>query len=93
MTALRHAVVTARRFRAAAIQLEDPRWRPWAAYFRIAPPDARCRFDVLVLRIIAELPLDGSLRFPPGLFFRALLSGVVPHGFDTIPESAAPASP
>jgi hypothetical protein len=68
------------RIRAAAIELEDPRWRPWSGYFRMCPPDARCHFDALVLRTIAELPLTSSLRFPPGTFFDALLAGVTPDG-------------
>lgn len=66
------------RIRAAAIELENPRWRPWSTYFRTCTPDARCRFDALVLRIIAELPLTSALRFAPGHFFDALLAGVTP---------------
>ena len=61
------------RIRAAAIVLRDPRWLPWAAYFKRCDGDAHCLFDAVLLHLVATLPLTPTLHFVSDDFFEALL--------------------
>lgn len=68
------------RVRAAAIVFADPRWDHWLGVLRAGDADMRRANDAALLRIIAELPLAACRRFPPDLFFRALLALAQPCG-------------
>ncbi len=67
------------RIRAAAIVLRDPRWRPWAAYFKSCDSDAHCLFDAVLLHLVASSPLTPTLHFASDDFFDALLARVPAH--------------
>lgn len=67
------------RIRAVAIVLRDPRWRPWAAYFKSCDHDAHCLFDVVLLHLVASLPMTPTLHFVSDMFFDALLARVPAH--------------
>ena len=68
------------RVRAAAIVFADPRWDHWLLVLQAGDADMRRANDAALLRIIAELPLTAGLRFPPDIFFRALLAMAQPCG-------------
>jgi hypothetical protein len=64
------------RIRAAAIVMCDPRWPKWSAYFRAQDKVTRAAFDHAVLAVVAELPLDTSLKFTVTDFLDAVLEHV-----------------
>jgi len=68
------------RIRAAAVVLRDPRWLPWAAYFRTCGRDQHCMFDAAILHIIAALPLTPALRFDADDFFDEVLARALANG-------------
>ena len=67
------------RVRAAAIVMNDPRWRAWPVYLRASALEDRLTFDAAMLRAIAELPVTADLQFSAEMFFGALLASVMPH--------------
>ena len=68
------------RVRAAAIVMNDPRWRAWPVYLRASALEDRLTFDAAMLKAIAELPVTADLQFSAEMFFGALLASVMPHG-------------
>lgn len=67
------AAALAVRVRAAALILADTCWRPWSAYHKALPREEKQAFDLAFVTVVAELPLDSSLRFVPAVFCRAIL--------------------
>ena len=64
------------RIRAAAIVFCDPRWPKWSNYFKAQNRATRAAFDYAVLAVVAELPLDASLKFAATDFLDAVLERV-----------------
>ena len=64
------------RIRAAAIVFCDPRWSKWSTYFKAQDRATRAAFDHAVLAVVAELPLNASLKFPATEFLDAVLERV-----------------
>lgn len=67
------AAALAVRVRAAAVILADACWRPWSTYHKALPREEKQAFDHAFVTVVAELPLDASLRFAPKLFCCAIL--------------------
>jgi hypothetical protein len=64
------------RIRAAAIVFCDPRWPKWSAYFKAQDRATRAAFDHAVLAVVAQLPLNASLKFTVTDFLDAVLEHV-----------------
>ena len=50
------------RVRAAAIVMNDPRWRAWPVYLRASALEDRLTFDAAMLKAIAELPVTADRK-------------------------------
>jgi hypothetical protein len=76
------AAALAIRVRAAALILADNCWRPWSAYHKALPREEKQVFDQAFVTTVAELPLDGSLRFAPDAFCCAILDRAITRRHD-----------
>jgi hypothetical protein len=65
------------RVRAAALILADACWHPWSTYHKTLPREEKQAFDLAFVTVVAELPLDASLRFAPENFCYAILDRAV----------------